>query len=86
MIVWLWDAPGPTCCGRGVTDDEGRAREAAEACLRNGQASIARVEQAWAVLGIQTLTSGYERIGQGWQAVLQGGGIAWEPFAELAAS
>ena len=86
MIVWLWDAPGPDCCGRGVTDDEGRARESAETYLRNGHANTAQIEQAWTVLGIQTLTSGYERTGQGWRARLRDGGIIWEPFAERAAS
>jgi hypothetical protein len=85
MIVWLWDVPGPTRCGCGISDDEGRAREAAEAYLQNGRAGAARVEEAWAILGIPTLTSGYERTGQGWRARLQGGRISWEPLRQLAA-
>jgi hypothetical protein len=38
VILWLWDAHGPDRAGRGVTDDEARALEAAEACLRSGHA------------------------------------------------
>ena len=82
MIVFLWDACEP---GRfhGVTDDETRARQAAEARLLDGRASTAQVEMAHAVLGITTLTSGYRRTGNGWQAQRGGArsGITWEPFA-----
>lgn len=58
MIVWLWDTHGPDRAGRGVTDDEERARQTAEAWMRSGQGSTGSVEKAFAVLGIHTLTSG----------------------------
>lgn len=90
MIVWLWDAPGPARAARGVTDDEATARRAAETCLRSGQARSAAVEKAHAVLGVQSLTSGYERTGDGWTAECrQDGRISWMPLPgspELAAS
>jgi hypothetical protein len=81
VVVWLWDACGPIRRGCGITDDQGRARQAAEACLRSGHAHDARVEEARVVLGIQTLTTGYRRTGHGWRA--QRGarsGITWVPF------
>lgn len=48
MIVWLWDAGS----GRGVTDDQTRARQAAEALLRGGRAdaaarALARGSRQW---------------------------------------
>lgn len=89
MIVWLWDADGPARTARGVTGDEAAARHAAEACLRNGQARSAAVEQAHAVLGMESLTTGYQRTGNGWTAkCCHDGRISWMRFAgspELAA-
>jgi hypothetical protein len=90
VIVWLWDADGPARAARGITDDVGAARHAAEACLRSGQARCAAVEQARAVLGTESLTSGYQRTGNGWTGERrQDGQISWTPLAgspELAAS
>lgn len=81
MIVWLWDATGPAVSGRGVTDDEERAREAAAIYVRSGMASSARVEMAIANIGIHALTSGYERAGQGWTVVRYNNGrIRWARF------
>lgn len=80
MIVWLWDACEPGQF-RGVTDDETRAREAAEACLTSGQANAARVEKAFAVFGITTLADSYRRAGEGWRADRRNGRVAWVPFA-----
>jgi len=78
MIVWLWDARGPARSGLGVTDNDARARQAAEAWMRRGHASAARVEKALARLGIESLTSGYLRTGQGWAAQRQHDGrIVW---------
>jgi hypothetical protein len=85
MIVWLWAACGPARNGIGITDDEARARQAAETFLGTGQASSARVEMARAYLGVRTLTSGYERTGRGWTARRRDGRVTWTPFtAELA--
>jgi hypothetical protein len=79
MIVWLWDASGPARRGRGVTDDEGRARHAAVALLRTGEATTARVEQALTALDARTLIYGYARTGEGWQARrTPRGRIAWK--------
>ena len=80
MIVWLWDAYGPARTGRGITDNQARALQHAETCLRSGQASIAKVEAARAELGIRTLTSGYQRTGQGWRGRCGDSGIRWEPL------
>jgi hypothetical protein len=81
VIVWLWDASGPARRGRGITDDEAAARRAAEACLRGTEACSARVESARAVLGIESLTSGYERTGHGWEARRRRDGrITWMPL------
>jgi hypothetical protein len=82
VIVWLWEASGPTRSGRGITDDETRARQAAEAWIRAGHASAARVEKAHAALGIESLTSEYVRTGHGWVARRRSDGrIAWVPFS-----
>ncbi len=85
MIVFLWDACGPGRF-RGVTDDEGRARQAAEACLADGRAQSARVELARSVLDIPDLTTDYQRTGQGWMALRRDGRVTWAPFTEQAAS
>ena len=81
MIVWLWEAPGPARAARGVTDDEATAWRAAETCLSSGQARFAAVEKAHALLGVRSLTSGYERTGDGWMAECrQDGRISWTPL------
>jgi hypothetical protein len=49
MIFYLWEAVRDTPEPRftlGVSDDDKRAREAAEDCLRDGQVGLARVELA----------------------------------------
>jgi hypothetical protein len=84
VILWLWDASEPGHC-IGVTDNDAKAREAAEACIASGKASSARVEGAHLVLGL-ALTSVYERTGMGWAAQRRDSGVSWVPFAKLAAS
>lgn len=81
MIVWLWDAGGTGLRGRGISDDQRRARRAAAALLRSGNCAAAQVEEAIAELGMVTLTSGYRRTGRRWQA-RRGphGGIWWKPL------
>lgn len=82
MIVWLWDARLPARTGRGVTDNEGRARQAAETWMRGGGAGAARVEKAFTVLGCLTLAVGYERTGEGWVAQRdEDEQITWTPLA-----
>ena len=80
MIVWLWDATEPGRC-HGITDDEARARAAAETCMRNGRASTARVEQARLRIGGFWLTAHYQRTGAGWSARQERSGITWIPLA-----
>ena len=67
MIVWLWDVSGPA--------------QIAETCLRSGQANAAKVESAVLVSGLRTLTSGYQRTGEGWRGCCGDSGIRWEPLA-----
>ncbi len=77
MIVWLWDAGS----GRGVTDDQNRARRAAETLMRTGRADAARVEKARLMTGLSALTSGYMRTGDGWTAQAWPDGlIRWVPL------
>jgi hypothetical protein len=81
VIVWLWDA-GSGC---GVTDDQARARRAAEVLMRGGRAGTGRVEKALAVTGISALTSGYLRTGHGWTARPRRDGlIRWVPLPAIA--
>jgi Tfp pilus assembly protein PilX len=84
VIVWLWDACGPVRRGRGITSDKARAMQAAEACMRNGHATVATVEAAQFISGIRALTSGYQRIGEGMRGHCGDNGIRWEPFAPTA--
>ena len=76
MIVWLWEAGDP---GRfhGVTDDETRARTAAETCIRDGHATTARVQQARLRIGGFWVTSHYQPTGDGWSARKASNGITW---------
>ena len=86
MTVWLWE----TGSEREVSDDLSRACEAAEACLRRGQAGPARLERALLLVGGDWLTSGYHRTGEGWLAQpRRDGEVSWVPLEgapELAAS
>jgi hypothetical protein len=68
VIVWLWDAPGPNRCARGVTVDYARAQEAARACLTADQAATALVQAAELVAGSDVLDPYYARFGRRWQA------------------
>jgi hypothetical protein len=77
MLVYLWDA---SHC-HGVTDDLGRAREAAAACISNGQATGALVEAALLVSGFAHLTYGYQRTGKVWRSRVHNGRIAWQRLA-----
>jgi hypothetical protein len=74
IIVWLWDAGS----AHGISDDDARAREAAEGLIRDGRARSARVERACVVAGIQSLYTGYTRLGRGWTArPRRGGTVRW---------
>ena len=87
--MFLWDVPTPGGTARGITDDETRARQAAETWLRAG-ADSARVERATLRHGGAWLTDGYQRTGSGRTARRHADGrITWEPLtpaSQLAAS
>lgn len=81
MIVYLLDACGPQRRWSGVSGDEDAARQAAEALLLGGDASAAKVEKAFAMLGTRMLETGYRRTGEGWRAQRgRGDAITWEPL------
>ena len=64
-----------------MTDDDARAREAAETCLLTGQATAVRVEKAHLVTGIRALNPGYTRTGHGWTArPRRDGQVSWVPL------
>jgi hypothetical protein len=86
MIVWLWDAYGPVRGGRGITSDKTRAVKAAEACMRSGDAVVARVESAQVILGTDSLTSGYLRTGEGLAGRCGDTGVRWDSLAQQATS
>lgn len=86
MIVYLWDAPGPGRSAGGVCGDETRAREAAEACLRSGWATSARVDAALLATSARTLQPLYERTGTAWQARPVDGELRWDPAPPAEAS
>jgi hypothetical protein len=77
MLIFVWSACGGPARFVGVSDDPGRARQAAEACITSGRASGARVEAALLVSGFAHLTYGYERTGDGWQGNGTDGRVTW---------
>lgn len=87
--MYLWTARGrdaaPFGDASGVSDDQGRARQAAELLLQTGQAATAWVECAYTAMTAATLNSCYVRTGAGWWAQLsQAGQVVWTPFASAA--
>jgi len=86
VLVYLWtavDGARPTQHGNiGISDDDGRARGAAEHCLRNGQARMAVVEAAQTVMAAHSLSLSYLPTGAGWWAALGPvGEVQWAEFA-----
>ena len=80
MNVWLWDTQGPRQVA-GVCDSETQAISDAEKLLTDGQASAARVEQAYAHMGGYWMHSGYERTGTGQTATrADDGTVRWTRF------
>lgn len=86
VIMYLWTAPGSGAAGfrraTGVSDDQDRAREAAEVLLRSGQASTAYIERVHAATCAPTLSFCYLRTGTGWRARVRRrtGRVIWTPF------
>jgi hypothetical protein len=90
VIIYLWEAvrdtPEPRCT-LGVSDDERRARDAAEDGLRDGQVGLARVELARLATNARSLTRDYVRTGLGWMATSDPvGGVTWIRDSNLAAA
>lgn len=89
--MYIWTAPASSTASfiraTGVSDDQRRAREAAEAALRTGQGSTAYVERVYTAVAAPALSLCYVRTGTGWQAQLgQAGRVEWQPFTALRAS
>lgn len=88
--MYLWTAPGPETAAfrraSGVSDDQSKARQAAELLLRTGQAATAYIECAYTAIASATLNSCYVRTGAGWWAQQsQAGQVVWTPFTASAA-
>jgi hypothetical protein len=86
VIIYLWTAAGAGTAAlhraSGVSDDQTRARHAAEVLLRTGQAGVAYVECAYTAIATATLSLCYVPTGTGWSAQLgQGGQVVWTPYA-----
>jgi hypothetical protein len=85
VIVYLWTTVAremPVPHGNlGISDDGGRARGAAEHCLRTGQARLAFVEAARPVMATHSLSPSYLRTGAGWWARPDpAGDVRWTKF------
>jgi hypothetical protein len=85
VIMYLWTAADRDVASfrraTGVSDDQARARQAAEALLRAGNAGTAYIECAYTAMATGTLNLCYVRTGSGWWAQLgQAGRIVWTPF------
>jgi hypothetical protein len=77
--VWEWSATSPGDWS-GITDDPARARARAEERLRDGRATTAQIERAFAVVGGGAMQSHYNRSGFGWMGTLDdAGAVIWVP-------
>lgn len=72
MLVYLWTTVAPETPvphgNLGISDDDGRARGAAEHCLRTGQARLAFVQAAQIVIAAHSLSLCYLPTGPSWWA------------------
>lgn len=94
--MYIWTAPGggPADIRRatGVSDDQTRAREAAEAALRSvqagkGQAGTAYIERVYTALATPALSLCYVSTGTGWRAqVGEAGRVEWTPYTTAGVS
>jgi hypothetical protein len=86
VIVYLWTAPGDDTAAfhraSGVSDDQARARRAAEVLLRTGQAGVAYVDCVYTATEATTLSFCYVPTGRGWCARLgEDDQVIWTPYA-----
>jgi hypothetical protein len=85
VIMYIWTAPGTGAAGflraTGVSDDQNRARAAAEAALRTSHADTAYLERVYTAVAAPALSLCYIRTGTGWKARLgHAGRVEWTPF------
>ena len=85
VIMYIWTALGTGSAGfrraSGVSDDQHKAQEAAEAALLTGQAKSAYVERVYTAVAAPALSLCYVRTGTGWQARLgRADRVEWKPF------
>jgi hypothetical protein len=75
MIVWLWAAGS----AEGVTDDEEKARRTAASSMCETGTGSAVVEQAYFIIGIDTLVTGYQKAGAPFWIARRhpGGRVSW---------
>jgi hypothetical protein len=83
VIVYLWESSGPARNWLGISGNREAARRAVRECLRSGDTTAARVEEAITVIGARTLSHAYEPTGNGWVARLgKDGRVRWTPLRE----
>lgn len=75
--MYLWDAHGETASWAGVSDDFGRACQAAEECMADGAVS-ARIVTALLATSTFSLQDMYARTGIAWRARRVCGEVRWE--------
>lgn len=86
--MYIWAAPGTDAANfrraTGVSDDQDKARAAAEAALRTGRAGTAYIERVVTATARPTLNFCYVHTGTGWWARLgQAGRITWTPYTPV---
>lgn len=78
MIGWEWEAAAEGSAGCGVSDDEDRARQAAEAWLKANPRGKAVLGAAWLEDGTTTLSAYWAMAGRARRARrLRDGRIVW---------
>lgn len=85
MIVYLWTAVARDAAvprgSVGISDDDGKARDAAEQCIRAGHARLAYIETAQTGMLALTFVPCYVRTGTGWWATPDpAGDVQWARF------
>jgi hypothetical protein len=87
MLLFTWTAVATRSARRsgslGVSDDSERALQAAESCLRTGQARLAYVESVQPAMVAHSLNPVYLPTGSGWWATPPvAGDVDWVPYSD----
>jgi ABC-type sugar transport system substrate-binding protein len=78
VIGWEWEGAAAGRAGCGVSDDEDRARKAAEAWLNANPQGTAVLSAAWLADGATTLSAYWARTGRARRSQrLEDGRIVW---------